>query len=123
MRGWQCRVGATPPHSFSLGAAAGYLAPGRGRGNLYKLAACRPTGLTNFNSVLQKNKIAGAGLDVFEEEPINRDNPLLSLDNVVLTPHAAGSTKESWPRRAIFAFENIKRVFNRKEALSLIKNE
>ena len=74
-------------------------------------------------SVLQKNKIAGAGLDVFEEEPINRDNPLLSLDNVVLTPHAAGSTKESWPRRAIFAFENIKRVFNQKEALSLIKNE
>ena len=74
-------------------------------------------------SVLQKNKIAGAGLDVFEEEPINRDNPLLSLDNVVLTPHAAGSTRESWPRRAIFAFENIKRIFNQKEALSLIKNE
>lgn len=40
---------------------------------------------------LQTGKIAGAGLDVFHEEPLPQDSPLLRLDNVTLTPHLAGS--------------------------------
>jgi glyoxylate reductase len=40
--------------------------------------------------ILEERAIAGAGLDVFEVEPINPDNPLLKLENVVLTPHVAG---------------------------------
>ena len=38
---------------------------------------------------LQENWIAGAGLDVFEKEPIDADNPLLKLDNAIVTPHSA----------------------------------
>jgi len=56
---------------------------------------------------LTKGKIAGAGLDVFEEEPIPPDHPLLKLDNVVLTPHNAGMTPETIERGAQMAVDNI----------------
>jgi phosphoglycerate dehydrogenase-like enzyme len=49
-----------------------------------------------FIDAFRDGAIAGGGLDVFQEEPINPDNELLTMGNVVLTPHAAGSTCESW---------------------------
>jgi phosphoglycerate dehydrogenase-like enzyme len=45
---------------------------------------------------LQDRQIAGAGLDVFEIEPLPLDDPLLELDNVILTPHWLPATKEIW---------------------------
>jgi phosphoglycerate dehydrogenase-like enzyme len=44
---------------------------------------------------LRDGKIAGAGLDVFEQEPIDPQDPLLTLPNVVLSPHTAGTTPEA----------------------------
>jgi D-3-phosphoglycerate dehydrogenase len=44
---------------------------------------------------LQADKIAGAGLDVVKQEPIERDNPLLTMDNVILNPHVAWYSEES----------------------------
>jgi phosphoglycerate dehydrogenase-like enzyme len=45
---------------------------------------------------LQEQRIAGAGLDVFEVEPLPVDSPLVSLDNVILTPHFAPATADIW---------------------------
>jgi len=44
---------------------------------------------------LQEGRIAGAGIDVYEQEPTPPDNPLLAMDNVVVTPHVASSTAEA----------------------------
>jgi phosphoglycerate dehydrogenase-like enzyme len=45
---------------------------------------------------LRDRKIAGAGLDVFEVEPLPIDDPLIGLDNVILTPHWSASTLDVW---------------------------
>ena len=44
---------------------------------------------------LGDNELAGAGLDVFEEEPTSPENPLLQMENVIVTPHSAGSSNRS----------------------------
>jgi phosphoglycerate dehydrogenase-like enzyme len=61
-------------------------------------------------AALQSGQIAGAGLDVFEEEPLSEGSPLREMDNVILTPHSAGATLDTWQRRLDFAFYNIQRV-------------
>ena len=72
---------------------------------------------------LVDGRIYGAGLDVFEMEPINTNNPLLRLDNVLLSPHVAGKSTESFPRRLRFAFENAERVWNGDKPKSVVVSD
>ncbi|MCL5808579.1 MAG: 2-hydroxyacid dehydrogenase [Deltaproteobacteria bacterium] len=74
-------------------------------------------------AALKEKRIAGAGLDVFHKEPISPDNPLLQLDNVVLSPHTAGHSYEGWFRRSRFAWENIQRVASGQPPTSLAQPE
>jgi D-3-phosphoglycerate dehydrogenase len=60
---------------------------------------------------LDSDVIAGAGLDVFEAEPLDPDSPLTRLNNVILTPHVAGLTIESSIRMAVGAAEAVLDVF------------
>ncbi|MGB1748512.1 MAG: 2-hydroxyacid dehydrogenase [Dehalococcoidia bacterium] len=64
---------------------------------------------------LNNREILGAGLDVTEVEPTPLDSPLLQMDNVVLTPHLAGSSQERVDRALVFSFENARRALNGEE--------
>jgi phosphoglycerate dehydrogenase-like enzyme len=60
-------------------------------------------------AALQNGTIAAAGLDVFEQEPVKPDNPLLALDNVVLTPHIAAGTVDALRQKMQSVFANLQR--------------
>jgi D-3-phosphoglycerate dehydrogenase len=60
-----------------------------------------------LHAALTTGKLAGAGLDVYEKEPVQPDNPLLKLPNVISAPHMAGVTKESLDRMGLQTAKNI----------------
>ena len=56
---------------------------------------------------LKQKIIAGAGLDVFETEPINKNHPFLKLENIVLAPHVGSSTKETRSKMSEITIKNL----------------
>jgi len=63
---------------------------------------------------LKERRIAGAGLDVFAQEPLKKDHPLKGLDNVILTPHTAALTQECVLRLALEAAQSAIDVLDGK---------
>jgi len=74
-----------------------------------------------LTETLQNRSIMGAALDVLEQEPPGPDDPILTLDNVLLTPHSAGVTFDTWSRRGEFVFENLQRVWKGESPLALVR--
>ena len=91
----------------------------------YVINACRGPVVDEraLYDALKSNQIAGAGLDVLEVEPTPVDNPLFDLDNVVITPHMAGTSHETNLRAADFAYSNILRVLAGEPPQSLVTPE
>jgi phosphoglycerate dehydrogenase-like enzyme len=57
---------------------------------------------------LKNHRIAGAGLDVFDHEPLSADHPLRGMSNTVLTPHIGGRTRENFIARYVDCMHDVK---------------
>ncbi|MFX1493343.1 MAG: NAD(P)-dependent oxidoreductase, partial [Promethearchaeota archaeon] len=75
-----------------------------------------------FNALKEK-KIAGAALDVFPLEPIDEDNEFLDLDNVIVSPHIGGNTKEVIVRQSNMLLNDIKLWLNNEKPKNLLNPE
>lgn len=69
---------------------------------------------------LRDRRIAAAAIDVTDPEPIAADDPLLSLDNLVITPHIASASEATRTRMAAMAVENLLAVFHGKRPRNLV---
>ena len=69
---------------------------------------------------LREGRIAGAAFDVYETWPVQPDNPLLKLDNVILTPHIGGSTDETIERHSLMIAEDIERFIKGERPKNLL---
>jgi D-3-phosphoglycerate dehydrogenase / 2-oxoglutarate reductase len=98
-------LAALPPHAFVINAARGGIIDEH---SLYE--------------ALTSGAIAGAGLDVFDQEPPPEDHPLFSLDNVLLSPHNAGLSKQAAIRMAISTARNALAAIDGKLDPSMVVN-
>jgi D-3-phosphoglycerate dehydrogenase / 2-oxoglutarate reductase len=98
-------LAALPPHAFVINAARGGIVDE-----------------TALHDALTTGKIAGAGLDVFDQEPPPDDHPLFALPNVILSPHSAGLSKEAAIRMAISTARNVLAGIDGKLDPSMVVN-
>ncbi|MBI3918675.1 MAG: hypothetical protein HY322_16905 [Betaproteobacteria bacterium] len=73
-------------------------------------------------SALNAGRLAGAGIDVFEREPALSDNALFTLENVIVSPHMAGNTRESLDRASLTVMRNLLSVVDGAPNLDHVVN-
>ena len=71
-------------------------------------------------AALRSGRLAAAGLDVFASEPVTADNPLLRLDNVVVTPHVVWYTQDTMRRYLAEAIDNCRRLRDGQDLVNVV---
>lgn len=69
---------------------------------------------------LQHGVIKGASLDVFQQEPLDKNSPLWTMDNVIITPHQAGGSPRYMERTMNIFMKNLERIKNKEELINLV---
>jgi len=77
---------------------------------------------TALAAALKEGKLGGAGIDVFSNEPITADNPLLDAPNAVLTSHIAGAANESRLRIIDLSLNNVADVLRGKIPVNIVND-
>jgi phosphoglycerate dehydrogenase-like enzyme len=72
-------------------------------------------------AALESGKLGGAGLDVFEREPLPRGSPLARFDNVVMTPHISAGTRDALGEKMAAVFANIRRFYAGESLLNEVR--
>ena len=72
---------------------------------------------------LNSGQIGGAGLDVYEQEPLPEGHALWEMENVILTPHVAGVSPEIDKRRKVLIVENVRRFCAGESLLNVVDNK
>jgi phosphoglycerate dehydrogenase-like enzyme len=78
---------------------------------------------TTLIDALRRGQIAGAGLDVFEQEPLPANSPLWQMDNVIISPHVAGFTPHYDDRATDLFAENLRRYLAGQPLLNLVERK
>jgi phosphoglycerate dehydrogenase-like enzyme len=86
-----------------------------GRGKIVQLDA--------LVEALRGGRLAGAGLDVFEVEPLPPHHPLWAMENVIITPHIAGIGEHIAGRRHEVLFDNLRRFVNGEPLQNVVEKE
>jgi phosphoglycerate dehydrogenase-like enzyme len=76
-----------------------------------------------LTEALRERRIAGAGLDVFEHEPLPPDDALVGLDNVILTPHWLASTSDVWEATGRATAEGVLRAARGEVPANVVNKE
>jgi phosphoglycerate dehydrogenase-like enzyme len=113
-----CHVPLTPLTRNMINAAT--LAQMQPHAILINCARGPVVDLPALHQALTSGRIAGAGLDVFPVEPPSASEPVLSLDNVVLSPHLAGASRETRINQTRNGFDNVLRVARGERPLWLL---
>jgi len=71
-------------------------------------------------AALESGRLAGAGLDVTDPEPLPADSPLWEMPNVLITAHTSGSTPRYWDRGVALLEENIRRYLAGEDLLNVV---
>jgi len=107
----------------------------RGLINAKRLAAMRPDAyLINVGrgphvdeaalaDALRNHRIAGAALDVFDQEPLPAESPLWDLENLLITPHTGSLTEKLWQRHYAVFSENLRRYLTREPLLFTVDKQ